>query len=366
MARGGQVVVFADNLRFGGGVQVAASFLDELADLLLEEHCLERFPWLADLRICASPEVVASLAESRAVALVKDRHLNRRWALLGRADVAFHVFGARYGLSGGRSVVSGFADGTMLYEGDQVGCGQPEVRAGSIRRKFRNHLARRWFRRCGHVITETAVVKQRLVERFELDHDRVSVVPNVVNGVFLRDSTRSIARPDDNVIWALYVARAYPHKNHRILGEVAETFAHITGRELRFMLTLAEEEWAGLDQKTREFSINLGIQAVPSLPAVYASAHVVFFPSLLESFSVTPLEAMAVGRPLVASDRDFVRTTCGDYPVYVDPCSSADCAAGLWKAVARDNWQPRRGEGTARMRAVRYIEILDRQLAMRG
>ena len=55
------VVLEAGNLRFGGGVQVAASFLDEVAALKREPPCGRRYPWLDDVRVVASPEVLANV-----------------------------------------------------------------------------------------------------------------------------------------------------------------------------------------------------------------------------------------------------------------------------------------------------------------
>ena len=45
----------------------------------------------------------------------------------------------------------------------------------------------------------------------------------------------------------------------------------------------------------------------------------IIFPSLLECFSATPLEAMAMEKPFFASDREFIRDVCSDYALYFDP-----------------------------------------------
>jgi len=52
----------------------------------------------------------------------------------------------------------------------------------------------------------------------------------------------------------------------------------------------------------------------------------IIFPSLLECFSATPLEAMAMKKPLFASDRKFVRDVCGDFAWYFDPEDPSDAA----------------------------------------
>jgi glycosyltransferase involved in cell wall biosynthesis len=45
------------------------------------------------------------------------------------------------------------------------------------------------------------------------------------------------------------------------------------------------------------------------------------FPTLLESFSGTYIEAMHFGLPIITSDLDFAHTVCGDAAIYCDPLS---------------------------------------------
>ena len=55
------VLIDMSNLRSGGAVQVAASFLDELADLTLDHGLRQAYPWLAaGIDICASSAVQAN------------------------------------------------------------------------------------------------------------------------------------------------------------------------------------------------------------------------------------------------------------------------------------------------------------------
>ena len=84
----------------------------------------------------------------------------------------------------------------------------------------------------------------------------------------------------------------------------------ITG-QIAILLTLDEQEWARLPALVRRHAVTVGRVTVQQLPTVYEMSHASIFPSLLESFSATPLEAMVSGTPLVASDRAFVCDVCG-------------------------------------------------------
>jgi glycosyltransferase involved in cell wall biosynthesis len=58
------------------------------------------------------------------------------------------------------------------------------------------------------------------------------------------------------------------------------------------------------------------------MSALYSGADVFVFPSFLEGFGLPPLEAMACGVPVVATNRTSVPETLGDAPLYVDPADT--------------------------------------------
>lgn len=166
----------------------------------------------------------------------------------------------------------------------------------------------------------------------------------------------------------LYVSRNYPHKNLRVLGAVGDVLDG-RGTPVTFVLTLHAEEWASLDEATRRHSVNVGAVSVQQLTGLYASADACIFPSLVEAFSVTPLEALATGKPLVASDRPFVREIAGEIPWYADPRDPEALAEALTQALHSPD--PERIEAGRRLtaswpsprkRALAYLAIIDREL----
>ena len=56
--------------------------------------------------------------------------------------------------------------------------------------------------------------------------------------------------------------------------------------------------------------------------------------SCYEGFGLPPLEAMAAGTPVVASDLPAIREVCGDVAVLVDPADPAAVAAGIGQVLA--------------------------------
>jgi glycosyltransferase involved in cell wall biosynthesis len=84
-----------------------------------------------------------------------------------------------------------------------------------------------------------------------------------------------------------------------------------------------------LDRAARAAIVELGVVPEEDVPALFHLADVVALPSLHEGFGLAALEALAVGTPLVASDRPpFTEFLDGDCATLVDPRS---WSAGLTK-----------------------------------
>ena len=80
---------------------------------------------------------------------------------------------------------------------------------------------------------------------------------------------------------------------------------------------------------------NVGRLSIVDCAEWYARSDVVFLPTLLETFSATYLEAMAMGRPIVTTNLDFAREVCGPAALYYEPLSVQEAADAI-ERVAND------------------------------
>jgi glycosyltransferase involved in cell wall biosynthesis len=79
----------------------------------------------------------------------------------------------------------------------------------------------------------------------------------------------------------------------------------------------------------RERIRRVGYVRDSDLPLLYAGADALAYPSLIEGFGFPPLEAMAMGTPVVTSDISSMPEVVGDAAVKVSPRSVESIAAGL-------------------------------------
>ena len=320
--------IVASNLHAGGAVQVAASLLDEMALLVRDGRTGPR---------CVEAEVSSKVAQNlskRTIEVirvtVRDRRPNTARYLVRdltgpSMDTAFVVFGPYYFPIRARRVVMGYADVTSLYPPTST-LGRWE----RLRLRVRTLLSLRTVARADHVIVETSALADRV--RGVTAQQDISVVPNSINRAITVRPRRD-GLPKRSELLLAYVTRPYPHKNLEFLPAVSLAAAK-RGLKITFLVTLRADEWEMRSPEFRRSCINVGEVSVSELADFYQRADGSFFPSLLEAQSATPLEAMALGLPLFASDRDFNRAVCNESAWYFDPHDANDAVDRIVEALA--------------------------------
>ena len=89
------------------------------------------------------------------------------------------------------------------------------------------------------------------------------------------------------------------------------------------------------------------------MPAVYAQARALLFPSWLEGFGLPILESMACGTPVVTAGRSAMPEVAGPAGVYVDPESAHNIATGV-ASLLEDAAHHARLSRLGRQRAERF------------
>lgn len=290
-------------------------------------------------------------------------------------DLVFTIFGPMYLPRSIRNHVVGFAQSWIIYPKNDVSLRLPLKERLRLRLKF---IVQWWFfRTSSQLIVEAKHVRDGLIKEKYFPGDRIDVVSNCVSAIYYEparwEPVLGLNGGPPGVVKIGYVSRAYIHKNIDFLVDVARELRLVGGVEYQFFVTLNSDEWEARSDEFRRNIFNVGPLNVAQCPSFYKSMDAVFFPSLLESFSATPLEAMLMRRPLFASDRDFVRDCCGVNALYFDPLDPSAAAKKIadWFCKADDDVRESHLERAyrhvmsrpgSRDRACSYIDIINAKM----
>ena len=211
----------------------------------------------------------------------------------------------------------------------------PPIRRGPLYER----IVRESIRRADLVSVPSASVKADIL-RFVNDvrEERIRVIPCGIDDAFHpRDATevapvlRRLAIPAP---YLLYLGTLDPRKN---LPMLIDAFAKLVAEGRTEHLVLGGDAGWSPDELLSciahtglQGRIHLtGYIAEADLPFVYAGAALFVFPSLLEGFGFPPLEAMATGVPVVASDTSSLRENLAGAATLVPPGDAQQLAAAM-------------------------------------
>ena len=196
---------------------------------------------------------------------------------------------------------------------------------GPARRSFRRLAYDRAARSAAAVIVTSEFVRERARDVLDLDPTRIHVVPLAIDHTVFRPGD------DEREPIVLYPARGWPHKNHARLFQAFGALRE-TRPQLRLILT-----GGGLErlEPLPEGVENLGSVPASQLASLYRRAACLVYPSLYEGFGIPPLEAMACGCPVAASNAGAIPEVCGDAAVLFDPTDVEAMGAAMLEADSR-------------------------------
>jgi glycosyltransferase involved in cell wall biosynthesis len=175
------------------------------------------------------------------------------------------------------------------------------------------------------VITISEFAKRRMVELLGIAPERIRVAPLGV------DRTAFVPNRGARADFVLYPARGWPHKNHARLIE-AMVAVRTEHPELRLVLTGGDLDRLG---PLPDWVDRRGLVSRTELHELYRSAALLAFPSRYEGFGLPPIEAMASGCPVAASNVGSIPEVVGDAAALFDPLDVGSIAAGILDALAR-------------------------------
>ncbi len=218
-----------------------------------------------------------------------------------------------------------------------------------FRQLFHEARFRRAAVRAAHVISVSNTTRRDIEEVLRVPAERISTIYSAPDPVFTASINSGQSNEFDRPTldrysihhpFILYAGTIRPRKN---IPRLVEAFA-VLRQELEqhprykgLRLVIIGDELSknpavrrAVAQTRTESAVRfLGFVPIDTLLVFYRAAELFAFPSLYEGFGLAPLEAMACGTPVIASNMPSLVEAVGDAAELVSPDNVFDIARGL-------------------------------------
>ncbi|MFC1647656.1 glycosyltransferase family 4 protein [Patescibacteria group bacterium] len=210
----------------------------------------------------------------------------------------------------------------------------PLVVKGASSRKFRWFVkwAYKGMKKATLIIANSQYTKNDIIKHLKVPEEKITVAYPPVQEQFKveEEAPESFFMvhglvPDKKYLLTVG-ALDLPRKNIENLLRAFKIFRrkYVDVHLLLVGYTTLKGEIKGLTRKIKSMGLSGSVHIIRNVPdeelvAFYNMAHIFVFPSLYEGFGLPPLEAMACGTPVVASDASSIPEALGDCALFCDP-----------------------------------------------
>lgn len=196
-------------------------------------------------------------------------------------------------------------------------------------------------RRAKKIITCSIYSKQKINKLLNIPEEKIEVIPNGVSSIFKKINDKEAISK---------VKRKYAIEGEYIFNVGGESpWKNVSNLILAYKLLVSKSSIkqkiviAGIRTKSiaenhlkeiaelglSDRAIILGYVSEQELVHLYNGAEIFVYPSLNEGFGLPPLEAMACGIPVVASNKASIPEVVGDAAILVDATNESAIAKGI-------------------------------------
>lgn len=241
-----------------------------------------------------------------------------------RPDCVVASGGHGYWTPAGIPVISGYNIPHYIYPES------PFFKSQSFRKrmywKVKKYIDFHFFDKIDALFVQTDDVRTRLESK--LKRSKIYTISNTLHPAFSKahdSGSKNLLPEHDDRIRLLTVSACYPHKNLESIPKVLGRLRDLGRSDLIFVVTLRDEDFQRIFPACyRDSILNVGPQPIAKVPELYRECDFMFLPTLLECFSASYAEAMAMKKPILTSNMGFAHTVCKDAALYFDPMSPDD------------------------------------------
>lgn len=196
-----------------------------------------------------------------------------------------------------------------------------------------------FMKKCRYFITQSQTAKQGICRITKTSKENVCVISNTLPAYFL-----SVTPKPNKEIQGYHIACVAAPQKGKHLMIIPDFLTELRDRyqvtDATVYVTIPENHplWMQIQARAEELGVgaqirNLGYVKQSQLVDLYNRCNFCLFPSIMEVFSATLLEAMYFDLPVIASDLTFNSDVCKDAAVYFEPMNSRAAAQKFMECV---------------------------------
>lgn len=224
--------------------------------------------------------------------------------------------------------------------------------------RFHDRHFFRCLERASHVLVVSESVRQELLADSGLSPRRVTTVHNGVHPHYCPQSDERIAQVRARHRlprrYFLSVGTIEPRKN---IGTILRAFVDMPAPLRAECPLILAGPWGWKSREDRDYfetmaaprgARHLGYVPDADLPALYAGATALLYPSFYEGFGFPPLEMLACGGAVLASNADAIREVLAGHGCLMDPHDVTDWREAMTQIILDPDWADElRHDGTS-------------------
>ncbi len=202
----------------------------------------------------------------------------------------------------------------------------------------RERLLAPFLRRASGIIAGTEAGKKEIIDFYQIPENRIHrlphPVPDYVRSLSASTGTQSVKDIEPGFLF--YPAQFWAHKNHVNLLMAIKQLAD-TGLKIPLILTGSDfGNQSFVKQKISELGLEKQVQIIgfvkqDELVWLYKNALALTYVSFFGPENLPPLEAFALGCPVIATKVDGAEEQMGDAALLVDPMDPSEIAGAIHK-----------------------------------
>ncbi len=336
-----KIIINTTNLKVGGALQVALSFINECIKFTTNEYFVFMSPSIAKeidknkfpnnfiFYAFTNPSRFILFDKTISMLLQTEKKIN--------PDIVFSIFGPTYWKPRTKHIM-GFANGLYLYNES------PYFKTFSVLEKLNFFLKKEYHRvllknNADIYVLQTDDMKKRFSDFISKQENIMATISSRYDSLFEKEIIDLKLLPNKNKdeFWFITISAYYPHKKLDLINELIPLIEK-EKLTIKFVLTLPPDIIGKkFSPNAQKYIINVGPVKLQFCPYLYSKCDALFLPTLIESFSGSYPEAMIMKKPILTSHYSFAKTVCKDAALYFDPFDTKDVFSKIERIVHDKN-----------------------------